>query len=217
MKNKTVSPSNRSNTSSRSATRQETLARIMRAAEESFATNGFSGTSMDSIALEAKLSKQNLIYYFSSKEILYQAVLENVLNLWVEKLSLIEAPDATPLEAMSQYLRQKIELSRDYPAASKVFAHEIINGAPKLKKYLSTNVKPQFERDVALINTWIKKGVVKPVSAEHLFFTLWASTQTCADFATQTELLLGKSKLDEEYFEQTYEFLYQSLIEPFFA
>lgn len=203
-------------TQSRSITRQETLARILRAAETNFAANGFSGTSMDSIAQQASLSKQNLIYYFASKEVLYKAVLENVANLWVDKLSLIETTELSPRDAMSRYLRQKIELARDYPAASKVFAHEIINGAPLLKDYLLLKVKPQFEHDVGIINSWVKQGMVKPVSAEQLLFTLWASTQTHADFATQIELLLDKPKLDDEYFEQTYQFLYQSLIAPYF-
>ncbi len=201
----------------RSINRQEIIARVLRAAEENFAATGFRGTSMDSIAVDANLSKQNLIYYFASKEILYKAVIENVIDIWMEKMSLIEEQNLTPRDAMKHYLWKKVELSRDYPAASKVFAHEIINGAPMLKDYLLSRVKPQFEHDVAIIKGWIKKGLVKPVSAEHLLFTIWASTQTNADFATQIQLLLDKPELDDEYFEESFEFLYQSLIKPFFG
>ena len=167
-------------------------------------------------AIDAKLSKQNLIYYFASKEILYRAVIENVIDVWMDYMALIEEQNLAPRDAMKRYLWKKIELSRDYPAASKVFAHEIINGAPMLKDYLLSKVKPQFEHDVAIIKNWIKEGLVKPVSAEHLLFTIWASTQTNADFATQIQLLLDKPELDEEYFQASFEFLYQSLIEPFF-
>ena len=199
-----------------SESRQQTEARILRAAEKIFATKGFSGTSMDSIAREAKLSKQNLIYYFASKKALYSAVLENVIDLWMEKLSFIETPGASPRDVMATYLRQKIELSRDYPDASKVFAHEIINGAPMLKDYLLSNVKPQFEKDVAIVNGWIKTGLVKPISAEHMFFTIWASTQTYADFATQIQLLLGKNTLEDLDFENAYELLSETILQLFF-
>lgn len=197
--------------------RQQTEARILRASEKVFATKGFRGSSMDSIAEEAQLSKQNLIYYFSSKKILYRKVLENVLELWMGKISLIEDPDVSPSEVMKSYVSKKLELSRDYPNASKVFAHEIINGAPILGDHIMERVKPQFERDVAVINSWIDKGLVKPVSPEHLFFSIWASTQTYADFATQIQLLLGKPALEDVDFENAYKFIYQSILQPFFT
>jgi len=199
-----------------SQSRIQTEAHILRSAEKIFATKGFSGSSMDSIAKEAGLSKQNLIYYFPSKKALYRSVLENVIDLWMNKMALIETPGASPSEVMKQYVSQKLELSRDNPDASKVFAHEIINGAPMLKDYLLTRVKPQFERDVAIVNDWIAKGLVKPISAEHLFFTIWAATQTYADFGTQIGLLLDKPVLQDIDFENAWSFISQSIIEPFF-
>jgi len=200
-----------------SENRQQTEARILRAAEKTFATRGFSGSSMDSIASEAKLSKQNLIYYFPSKQELYRSVLKNVIDLWMEKLSLIEIPGASPRDVMATYVRQKLELSRDNPDASKVFAHEIINGAPMLKDYLLSDVKPKFVKDVAIVKGWIKKGLVKPISAEHLFFTIWASTQTYADFGTQISLLLGKPELGDTDFDKAYKVLEETILSPFFT
>ncbi|MGB0941487.1 MAG: TetR/AcrR family transcriptional regulator [Marinomonas sp.] len=181
--------------------------RILRAAEKAFATKGFSGTSMESVADSAGISKQNLIYYFSSKEALYHKVLQVILDLWVEKMVFSDDEDASPKQVIESYIIEKLALSRDYPDASKVFAHEIINGAPVLKDYMVSHLKPQFERDVQLVKRWIAKGLIDPVEPEHLFFTIWASTQTYADFSIQIQLLMGKTKLEADDFDVAAKFL----------
>ncbi len=190
-----------------SANRAKVEAKILRAAEKVFAQKGFSGSSMDAVADQAGLSKQLLIYYFPSKEFLYHSVLRNMIDIWIEKMTFVDDPNASPAEIIEAYIRQKIELSRDYPNGSKVFAHEIINGAPVLKDYLLDHLKPQFEKDIQLINKWIENGQIRPIDPEHLFFTIWASTQTYADFSTQIQLLLGKPKLDQKDFDRASDFL----------
>lgn len=192
--------------------RAKTEAKILRAAEKVFAQKGFSGTSMDAVAKESGLSKQNILYYFPGKDVLYQAVLENMIDLWLEKMKFNDSPDVTPAEVISDYIRQKIALSRDYPNGSKVFAHEIINGAPVLKPYLIEHLKPAFEKDIVLIERWVESGLIRPIDPKHLFFTIWASTQTYADFSVQIQLLLGKTKLDQEDFDQAADFLCQFVL-----
>ncbi|TBR44960.1 TetR/AcrR family transcriptional regulator [Marinomonas agarivorans] len=188
--------------SKKSLNRQILESRILRSAEFIFATKGFSGASMESIAEMAKISKQNLIYYFPNKEQLYKKVLEEILNIWIEKLSFFETLGATPDAVIRQYVHEKMQISRMYPNSSKVFAHEIISGAPVLKDYLKTHLKPQFDRDVKLVKSWINKGLIAPVAPESLFFTIWATTQTYADFSTQIEILLDKKRLEDDDFDQ---------------
>lgn len=176
--------------------------RILRSAEIVFASKGFSGASMERIAEISKISKQNLIYYFPNKDLLYRRVLEEILDIWIEKLSFLENHGDTPEEVIRSYVREKMQISRLYPNGSKVFAHEIISGAPVLKDYLISHLKPQFDRDVSLVKSWINKGLIEDVDPEYLFFTIWAATQTYADFSTQIEILLGRSSLHQTDFEQ---------------
>lgn len=176
--------------------------RILRSAEIVFAQKGYSGSSMESIAVTAKISKQNLIYYFPNKELLYKHVLKEMLDIWIEKLSFLETQGETPEEVIRSYVSEKIKLSRLYPNGSKVFAHEIISGAPLLKEYLISELKPQFDRDVKLVKSWIKKGLIDDIDPEHLFFTIWAATQTYADFSVQMEVLLGKKSLGQKDFDR---------------
>ena len=194
------------------ANRAKTEANILRAAEAVFAQKGFAGTAMDAVAKQAGLSKQLIIYYFPGKEKLYQAVLENMIDLWLEKMQFNDDPSASPADIISDYIRQKIELSRDYPNGSKVFAHEIINGAPVLKTYLIENLRPAFERDITIIERWMAAGLIKPIDPKHLFFTIWAATQTYADFSTQIQLLLDKPSLTQEDFDDATQFLCQFVL-----
>ena len=185
-----------------SINREELESRILRSAEVVFAEKGYSGSSMEAIAVTANISKQNLIYYFPNKELLYKRVLKEMLDIWIEKLSFLETQGDTPEAVIRRYVHEKMQLSRIYPNGSKVFAHEIISGAPVLKEYLISHLKPQFYRDVILVKSWINKGLVDDIDPEHLFFTIWAATQTYADFSVQMEVLLGKYRLDEDDFER---------------
>jgi TetR/AcrR family transcriptional regulator len=185
-----------------SMNREVLESRILRSAEIIFAAKGFSGASMERIAEISKISKQNLIYYFPNKDLLYKRVLKEILDIWIEKLSLLESDGATPEDVIRGYVREKMQLSRLYPNGSKVFAHEVISGAPVLKDYLLSHLKPQFDRDVELVKSWINEGLIDDIDPEHLFFTIWAATQTYADFSIQMEILLGKTSLDQTDFER---------------
>ncbi len=191
----------------RSRIREAHEVRILAAAEDVFAQFGYNGASLETIAERAGLSKQNMLYYFSSKEILYHRVLKNILDLWLEKMTLLEQAGEDPAAMLENYIRGKFEISRTHPNGSKVFANEIINGAPHLKEYLSQRLLPQLEADIALVRGWIRDGIVDPIEPEHLFFTIWASTQTYADFSAQIELSLGKPKLETSDFTKAGDFL----------
>ncbi|MBD5772420.1 TetR/AcrR family transcriptional regulator [Marinomonas colpomeniae] len=185
-----------------SVNREVLESRILRSAEIVFASKGFSGASMERIAEISKISKQNLIYYFPNKDLLYKRVLKEILDIWIEKLSFIELNGNTPQDIIGNYVREKMRISRLHPNGSKVFAHEIISGAPVLKSYLVSHLKPQFDRDVDVVKSWINKGLIDDIDPEHLFFTIWAATQTYADFSVQMEVLLGKKSLEEDDYER---------------
>lgn len=192
--------------------REVTEQRILLAAEDVFAQFGFQGAAINTIAEQTGLTKQNLLYYFPSKEVLYQKVLENVLSLFLDKMALLEQQGDDPKTMLTSYIRGKIEISQSHPNGSKVFANEIINGAPRLKDYLKSHLLPQLEADVRLINSWITEGKMDPIDPYHLFFMIWSSTQTYADFSSQIELALGKPKLEQQDFEDATQFLTQMIL-----
>ncbi|MFT5721612.1 MAG: TetR/AcrR family transcriptional regulator [Motiliproteus sp.] len=191
----------------RSRVREAHEAKILNVAEYVFAQFGYSGTAIEAIAERAGMSKQNLLYYFPSKEILYLRVLATILDLWLEKMVLLDQDGDDPATMLENYIRGKIELSRVHPNGSKVFANEIINGAPYLKSHLVSQLVPILDADVSLVRSWIAEGKMDSIDPYHLFFVIWSSTQTYADFSTQIQLSLKKEQLDVEDYQGASDFL----------
>lgn len=174
--------------------RQDSEARILAAAEEIFAETGFSGATTATIAERAGLPKANVHYYFGTKERLYRIVLERILEAWLASGDQIR-PEADPAAALTAYVAAKVEASRTQPYASRVFANEILHGAPQLSDYLRRQVRRWVEAKARVLDQWAERGLIQPVAAEHLFFVLWAATQTYADFEAQVRAVLGRERL----------------------
>ncbi len=174
--------------------RQTNEALILLAAEKVFARAGFGGATMAAIADGSGLPKANLHYYFGSKDVLYRAVLARILNDWlVPTLGITR--DAEPRAALEEYIRAKMNLSAQRPDGSKVFANELLHGAPVVKELLSTELRQLVIDKAAVVQGWIDAGRMAPVDATHLFFTIWATTQTYADFDVQVSAVLGTDSL----------------------
>jgi TetR/AcrR family transcriptional regulator len=172
--------------------------RILDAAESVFAEAGFNGATTAEIARRAAIPKANLHYYFNTKEELYQQVLTGIVNTWLHTADEI-APQAEPAHALSHYIAAKIELARQRPLPSRVFANEIIHGAPHLGKYLESDLRAWVEAKAKVIRGWIAAGKMREVDPRHLFFMIWASTQTYADFASQISAVLGRELSEQDY------------------
>lgn len=183
------------------AKRRDAEARILAAAEEIFAEAGYSGATTAAIAERARLPKANLHYYFRTKEALYRRLIERILEEWLASGDQIR-PEADPAEAFTAYIAAKVEASRRRPYASKVFANEILHGAPHSGDYLRNQVRAWVEAKGKVIEGWVKRGLIRPVEPHHLFFILWAATQTYADFETQIRAVLGRERIRPADYEE---------------
>lgn len=176
--------------------RRRNVARILQAAESVFAESGFRGATTATIAARAGLPKANLHYYFRTKKALYRAVLENILELWLGAFDQIR-PERDPADALSDYIAAKIYWSRTRPNASKVFANEVLHGAPVLGGFLARGLRARVEEKAAILRSWMSAGRMRPVDPVHLVFGIWAMTQHYADFEVQVRAVLGRGRLGE--------------------
>lgn len=201
---------------SRSQTRiqREKTDLILEAALEVFSTYGFRGTTIDQIASEAGLSKPNLLYYFDSKEAMHTILLEDLLDTWLDPLRAMN-PDGDPVEEILGYVIRKLEMSRDYPRESRLFANEILQGAPRIIDQISGPLKDLVDEKATTIRCWSEAGKIAPVDPYHLIFSIWATTQHYADFDTQVSVVLDKRA--DQRFDDAAEFLttlFSKLLRP---
>jgi TetR/AcrR family transcriptional regulator len=171
--------------------RRRNRALILKAAEEVFAAKGFDGATTAEIAARAGLPKANLHYYFPTKEAVYRAVIADTLHLWLSLFDHI-APDDDPAEALGGYIRRKMRHSFEHPLPSRIFALEVIRGAPVIRDFLAGDLRAWVEEKGRVIRAWAGQGRMAAVEPAHLFFTIWAATQTYADFDAQITAVLGR-------------------------
>ena len=168
---------------------------ILDAGLEVFSQFGFRGTTLDQIADRAGLSKPNLLYYFPSKEAVHAALLEGLLHTWLDPLRAMD-PGGDPVVEIQGYVARKLMLSRDYPRESRLFANEILQGAPRIEHALTGALKTLVDEKAAVIANWVSLGRIAPVDPYHLIFSIWALTQHYADFDVQVRAVLGPQRPD---------------------
>ncbi len=163
---------------------------ILDAALEVFSTYGYRGTTVDQIAAKCGMSKPNLLYYFRRKEDIYTAVLERTLALWLAPLQALD-PEKDAIEELTRYISAKLDLTFARPEASRLFANEILHGAPHVAPFLKGPLRELVATKARVIRGWVKAGQLQPVEPEHLIFAIWSVTQHYADFGVQVEAVLG--------------------------
>lgn len=186
--------------SRRARLRHDIERKIMQCAEEAFAVHGFEGASLTDIAERSALSKQNLLYYFPTKLALYKRVLDDVMDEWLRSMEALAHTRLAPTEALDIYVDAKIDFSIRRPHGSRMYAREMIGGARHYRREIKSRLVPMLQKNIARLEEWMDQGLAERVSAEHLFFAIWATTQAYADVAAQMQLVLGRRALSAQDF-----------------
>jgi len=174
--------------------------RILDAGLEVFSTYGFRGATVDQVAVAAGMTKPNLLYYFRRKRDIYLAVLNRTHEMWLQPLEALSY-SGDPKHEIAAYIDRKLEMARDKPKASRLFAMEIIQGAPVLGEILQGRLKALVDEKAAVIRRWVAEGRLAPVDPYHLIFMIWATTQHYADFDVQVRAVLGERANQPAYFD----------------
>lgn len=178
-------------------TRQRNIVNILQAAEKIFAVSGYKGASLSVIAEEAGVPKSNVIYYFESKEGLYSRVMEDICSLWLKASNEMDETD-DPASALKSYIHDKMDLARERPHGSKVWANEIIHGAPFIRPYLEGPLKEWTTSREEILRRWMSQGYLEENDPKTILYMIWSTTQHYADFSCQIEALNEDNALSDK-------------------
>ncbi|MCI0511213.1 TetR family transcriptional regulator [Chromohalobacter marismortui] len=179
---------------------------ILEAAEHVFACHGYRGASVQAIAEAAGLPKSNVLYYVGSKRKLYVALLERMMSRWNAMLDDISEDD-DPGEVLEGFIRSKMRLTQRHPQGSRLFAAEVLQGAPFLQEYLHGELREWVRARARVFEHWADKGLMDPVDPVWLIFLIWSATQHYADFEAQILGITDKTALGESEYRSVTEFL----------
>lgn len=191
--------------------RERNREKILTAAEQEFAHKGFGATTVQQIADRAGLPKSNVLYYFSNKKRMYYALMDDIMGRWNDVFSKV-TPEDDPATTLAGFIHIKMEMSRTHPLASRLFAMEIIQGAPVLKEYLSTTMRDWVRERATVIQQWIDTGRMGNVDPVQLILLIWSSTQHYADFQVQILAIEDKDAYTKKDFKQAAEFLIKVIL-----
>ncbi len=185
---------------------------ILEAALEAFSQHGYRGATIDQIAEAAGMSKPNLLYYFRSKEDIHVTLMQRLLETWLAPLR--ELDDiGDPMAELRSYIRRKLEMARDYPRESRLFANEILQGAPRIMPMIEGELKSLVDEKARVIRGWMLAGRIARTDPYHLIFSIWATTQHYADFDVQVRAVLGPQRGGDGRFEDAARYLEQLFLE----
>ncbi len=184
----------------RTRIQEEKEEQILSAALDVFSQHGFRGTTIDQIAEVAGMSKPNLLYYFRTKEAIHRALIDRVLQTWLDPLRAFDA-EGDPEQEIRSYIRRKLEMARDFPRESRLFANEILQGAPHIEDELKGPLKALVDEKAEVIRTWARAGKIAKCDPYHLIFSIWSTTQHYADFDVQVRAVLGQDQAGEGRFD----------------
>lgn len=179
---------------------------ILEAALDVFSVHGFRGATIDQIAEQAGMSKPNLLYYFPRKEEIHKRLMVEMLDIWLAPLRDMDS-DGDPIPEIRSYIRRKLEMSRDFPRQSRLFANEMLQGGPRILDVLEGDLKSLVDEKAAILLGWMEDGKINCTDPYHLIFSIWATTQHYADFDVQVRAVLGKDRGGEGRFEDAARFL----------
>ncbi|MDM9648086.1 TetR family transcriptional regulator C-terminal domain-containing protein [Rhizobium sp. S163] len=199
-------------TQRRTRIQEEKEEQILEAALDVFSVSGFRGSTIDQIAEVAGMSKPNLLYYFRTKEAMHRALIDRVLFTWLEPLRAFNA-QGNPESEIRGYIRRKLEMARDFPRESRLFANEVLQGAPHIEDELKGPLKELVDEKAAVIRSWAKAGKIVKCDPYHLIFSIWSTTQHYADFDVQVRAVLGQAHSGEGRFEDAARFLEQLFVD----
>jgi TetR/AcrR family transcriptional regulator len=152
------------------------------------------------------MSKPNLLYYFPRKEEIHKRLMVEMLDIWLAPLRDMDS-DGDPIPEIRSYIRRKLEMSRDFPRQSRLFANEMLQGGPRILDVLEGDLKSLVDEKAAILLGWMEDGKINRTDPYHLIFSIWATTQHYADFDVQVRAVLGKDRGGEGRFEDAARFL----------
>ncbi|MDE4454948.1 TetR/AcrR family transcriptional regulator [Psychrobacter sp. DAB_AL62B] len=177
--------------------RAQNQAVILTAAEEEFVLQSYRGATMQGIADRAGLPKANIHYYFKNKKNLYKVVLRSIIQEWNEGLVTMTV-DSDPKTVIEKFVRTKLHQAFANPNRHKLFALEVIGGAPHLHDFMSTVMKDWALDKTQVMKTWHEQGRIAIADPLQLLILIWATTQRYAEFETEIVGLMQKEAYDEQ-------------------
>ena len=164
-------------------TRANTRTALLDAAARAFAESGYHETPIDSVSQLAGVAKGTVYNYFSSKDDVLRALVQEACRLATDAATAV--PDQASTEARLQaFIEGNLKWARSRKPLALLFARQLLTGSAPIRALIVEAAAPCIEKVAAILRAGIERGELVPhAQPEKLALT----------FITLTNMLLLQS------------------------
>ncbi len=140
-----------------------TAEKILIAAREVFAENGYSGTHMDTIAKRAGVNKATLYYQIGDKDTLYAGVIHQVLGGVARNIADAVAAAGHPREKLGAYIHTIASAVDKNPELPSIMLREVASDGAHLPRVAAEDMATVVTILSGIIEDGKKRGIFEDV------------------------------------------------------
>lgn len=159
---------------------------ILRAARRTFAKRGYDATSVREVARELGIDAALIAHHFGTKETLWLAVVEQIVELAEPMFDALRALRTSSLP-QHERVRRALELCVDHelaePDIGMFFSTAATEEGGRLDRLQERIVRPYHDAMLPLLTEAVEAGAIRPVDPNILFFMIASAIGTTVSYS----------------------------------
>jgi TetR/AcrR family transcriptional regulator len=126
---------------------------ILIAAERLFSENGFDATSLDAIGDDVGIQGTAILYHYSTKRDLYEAVLDRIFTPFVDEIGALLETEGPLEDRLVAITSAMVRYAARRPGAARLILRETSAGSADVKEIMGSAVAPHWKRSVEVLES----------------------------------------------------------------
>jgi len=152
----------------RQAQADQTRTRILDAAEERFANEGFEQTRLEDVAQKVGVHRGAIFHYFAGKQELYEAVLARLGDSLIQRLRDPRVAQSPLPDRIEAALLTWIDFAGECPAFSRIILRLVADGSQAGRPTIERFVRPFRPLLQQTLEEGERRGILKPFTPDPL-------------------------------------------------
>ena len=174
---------------------ESSRARILLAARTEFAEHGFDGVPLQAIAERAGVRQPTLLYHFESKELLYRAVVEQVVDDWAAETGRAISTGLRGFDQVAALVDAAFRLFERNGDFVRIMGREAIEGGGRMEAQMAEFVRPFLEDAVRFLRREMRAGRLRRHDPVELMQVCYGTVFTYFSDARFRAKLVGEDPL----------------------
>jgi TetR/AcrR family transcriptional regulator len=154
--------------------REQRHQELVRQALRAFGDRGYEGTTLDAVAEAAGVRKQTLLYYFPTKDDLFDACVDALIEGLERSLSKVLMSDEEGLDRVEAVIRTLFRLAEHWPEFP-LFIREAARRSPQVVQRIADALEPFRKAAIGFLERGMATGEFRRQDPGLLLFTLYTA------------------------------------------